>query len=113
MKKLLISTALFTLITMTAQAIDEYQFHKGTAVLKGRILNKPAKEWTTLSITTYNHFSDKDRVVSIAVNDDGSYTTIEGNTGDNPNGEVVIKRRYPELISAACRPAYGFTTPAD
>ena len=51
--------------------------------------------------------------IIIAVNDDGSYTTIEGNTGDNPNGEVVIKRRYPELISAACRPAYGFTTPAD
>lgn len=51
--------------------------------------------------------------IIIAVNDDGSYTTIEGNTGDNPNGEVVIKRRYPDLISAACRPAYGFTIPAD
>ena len=50
--------------------------------------------------------------IIIAVNDDGSYTTIEGNTGDNPNGEVCIKRRYPELISGACRPAYGFTTPA-
>lgn len=73
MRKLLLSTALFTLVAMTAQAIDEYQFHQGTAVLKGRILNKPAKEWTTLSITTYNHFSDKDRVVSIAVNDDGSF----------------------------------------
>ena len=73
MKKLLLSTALFTLIAMTAQAIDEYQFHKGTAVLKGRILNKPAKKWTTLSITTYNHFIDKERMVSIPVNDDGSF----------------------------------------
>lgn len=68
-----IITALMALVCITVQAIDEYQFHKGTAVLKGRILNKPAKEWTTLSITTYNHFSDKDRVVSIAVNDDGSF----------------------------------------
>lgn len=51
--------------------------------------------------------------IIIAVNDDGSYTTIEGNTGDNPNGEVMIKRRYPELISGACRPAYGFTIPAE
>lgn len=46
--------------------------------------------------------------IVIAVNDDGSVTTIEGNTGDNPNGEVMIKTRYPELISCACRPEYGF-----
>ena len=73
MRKLLLSTALLTLVTLAAQAIDEYQFHKGTAVLKGRILNKPAEEWTTLSITTYNHFIDKERMVSIAVKDDGSF----------------------------------------
>ena len=71
-KKYIIAT-LMALVCITAQAIDEYQFHKGTAVLKGRILNKPAKEWTTLSITTYNHFSDKERMFSIAVNDDGSF----------------------------------------
>lgn len=73
MRKLLLSTVLLTLVTLAAQAIDEYQFHKGTAVLKGCILNKPAKEWTTLSITTFNHFIDKERMVSIAVKDDGSF----------------------------------------
>lgn len=71
-----IITALMALVCITVQAIDEYQFHKGTAVLKGRILNKPAKEWSTLSITTYNHFTDKDRMVSIPVKDDGSFEAV-------------------------------------
>lgn len=51
--------------------------------------------------------------IIISVNDDGSYTTIEGNTGDDPNGAVMIKVRYPELISCACRPKYGYTIPAN
>ena len=66
-------TVLMALVCITAHAIDEYQFHKGTAVLKGRILNRPAGEWTTLLITTYNHFIDKDYMVNVPVNDDGSF----------------------------------------
>ena len=48
----------------------------------------------------------------IAVNDDGTVTTIEGNTGSSPNGEVMIKTRRLEQISCACRPKYGFYVPA-
>ena len=49
----------------------------------------------------------------IADNGDGTYTTIEGNTGDNPNGEVCIKVRRADQISAAARPKYGFYIPAE
>lgn len=49
----------------------------------------------------------------ISVNDDGTYTTIEGNTGDDPNGEVMIKTRRPDQVSCAGRPKYGFYIPAD
>ena len=51
--------------------------------------------------------------IVIAVNSDGSVTTIEGNTGSSINGEVMIKTRYPEIISCACRPKYGFYIPAE
>lgn len=37
MNKKTIITILLACVTMTALAIDEYQFHSGTAVLKGRI----------------------------------------------------------------------------
>lgn len=51
--------------------------------------------------------------IIISVNDDGSVTTIEGNTGSSENGEVMIKTRYPDFISCACRPKYGFYIPAE
>jgi len=40
------------------------------------------------------------------VNSDGSYTTIEGNTGGTKNGEVKRCTRYLSQISCACRPDY-------
>lgn len=40
------------------------------------------------------------------VNSDGTYTTIEGNTGDSSNGEVMRRTRYASQISCAGRPAY-------
>lgn len=40
------------------------------------------------------------------VNSDGTYTTIEGNTGGTKNGEVKRCTRYASQISCACRPAY-------
>ncbi|MBR5747818.1 MAG: hypothetical protein IKY01_03415 [Prevotella sp.] len=73
MNKKGIITAMMALACITAQAIDEYQFHRGTVVLKGRVLNKPAEEWTSILITTYNHFTDKDYMVSIPVKDDGNF----------------------------------------
>ena len=41
-----------------------------------------------------------------SVNSDGTYTTIEGNTGSSKNGEVKRCTRYASQISCACRPAY-------
>ena len=40
------------------------------------------------------------------VNANGTYTTIEGNTGNSSNGEVKRCIRNASQISCACRPAY-------
>ena len=72
-KKGLLIATMAMVCGLTAQAIDEYQFHRGTAVLKGRILNRPAGEWTSVSIKAYNIFIDTDRIVSIPVKDDGTF----------------------------------------
>ena len=45
MNRKIIITLLLAIVCMTvaAQSIDEYQFHSGTAVLKGKVLNKPQR----------------------------------------------------------------------
>lgn len=40
------------------------------------------------------------------VNADGTYTTIEGNTGSSNNGEVMRRTRYAYQISCCLRPNY-------
>ncbi len=41
------------------------------------------------------------------VNSDGTYTTIEGNTGNSANGEVMRRTRYKSQISCVGRPLYN------
>jgi hypothetical protein len=53
-----IITIMLALVSMTVSAIDEYQFHSGTAVLKGRILKKPADEWNLVSVRQVNSDTD-------------------------------------------------------
>jgi hypothetical protein len=48
MKRLTISIILLAFVTFAGYAIDNSHFQPGTAVLKGRILNKPADEWNIL-----------------------------------------------------------------
>ena len=55
-----ILTILLALVCTTVSAIDEYQFHSGTAVLKGRILNKPSDEWNIVSVRAYDLFTEKE-----------------------------------------------------
>ena len=43
----------------------------------------------------------------ISANNDGSYTTIEGNTGSSAYGECAIRTRYLNQISCAGRPKYS------
>ena len=43
----------------------------------------------------------------ISNNGNGSYTTIEGNTGSSAYGECAIRTRYDSQISCAGRPKYG------
>lgn len=46
----------------------------------------------------------------ISANSDGTYTTIEGNTGNSAYGECAIRTRYTSEISCAGRPKYGAST---
>jgi len=43
------------------------------------------------------------------VNNDGTITTIEGNTGSSSNGEVMRRTRSLSVVSCAGRPAYTAT----
>ena len=73
MNKKTIITTLLALVALTAQAIDVNQFHSGTAVLKGRILNKPDGEWNSLTVSTFNLFSDEEQTHYIPVAADGTF----------------------------------------
>lgn len=44
------------------------------------------------------------------VNSDGTYTTIEGNTGSTSNGEVMRQTRSASVISGVARPDYLTST---
>ena len=73
MNKKTFLTVLFALFCVAAQAIDEYQFHSGTAVIKGRVVNKPANDWNILTITSCNLFTSQEQVQSIPVAADGTF----------------------------------------
>lgn len=45
--------------------------------------------------------------IIISNNGNGSYTTIEGNTGSSAYGECAIRTRYDSQISCCGRPKYG------
>lgn len=81
---------------------------------KGKLVTK---DYKVGDIVFFHWSNDKSSYVSSVytmdhvgiiekVNSDGTYTTIEGNTGDTSNGEVMRRTRYLSQISCACRPAY-------
>ncbi len=78
MNRKIIITLLLAIVCMTvaAQSIDEYQFHSGTAVLKGKVLNKPQGEWNIISVVVFNHFTREEDVQDIRVADDGTFEAV-------------------------------------
>ena len=78
MNRKIIITLLLAIVCMTvaAQSIDEYQFHSGTAVLKGKVLNKPQGEWNIISVTAFNHFTREEDVQDIRVAADGTFEAV-------------------------------------
>lgn len=62
-----------------------------------------SNERSTLVPGTY--VSDHVGIIK-SVNSDGSYTTIEGNTGNSAYGAVLEQKRYNSQISCAGRPKY-------
>lgn len=75
MHKSTIITLLIAFVSLTGQAttIEEYHFRSGSAVLKGRILNKAEGEWSIVTVVTSNLFSDEEQVHAIPVAADGSF----------------------------------------
>ena len=72
-KKTIITLILAIVAAISTRAIDAKHFYSGTAVLKGRILNKPADEWNVLTVHAYNEFSAEEEVIAIPVAYDGSF----------------------------------------
>ena len=73
-KNYIVTLILAIVATISARAIEQYHFQSGTAVLKGRILNKPADEWNIISVIIQNAFTDEDaQVFTIPVAADGSF----------------------------------------
>ncbi len=81
---------------------------------KGKLVTK---DYKVGDIVFFHWSNDKSSYVSSVytmdhvgiiekVNSDGTYTTIEGNTGSSSNGEVMRRTRYLSQISCACRPDY-------
>ena len=91
-----ILTILLALVCTTVSAIDEYQFHSGTAVLKGRILNKPADEWNIVSVRAYDLFTEKELIYTIPVAQDG---TFEGSI-DLPHSQSVLALDVSDVFLA-------------
>ncbi len=83
-------------------------YNKGKLVTKGyKVGDIVFFHWSNDKSSYVSSVYTMDHVGIIEkVNSDGTYTTIEGNTGDNPNGEVMRRTRYASQISCACRPAY-------
>lgn len=93
---IVVFTILLASVSVTASAIDEYQFHCGTAVLKGRILNKPADEWNIVSVRAYDLFTDKEQMHTIPVNEDG---TFEGSIA-LPHSQSVLALDIADVFLA-------------
>ena len=89
-------TFLLASVSVRASAIDEYQLHSGTAVLKGRILNKPADEWNIVSVRAYDLFTDQEQIHTITVAKDG---TFEG-TIALPHSQSVLVSDISDVFLA-------------
>lgn len=64
--------------------------------------------WSNASSSSVPGVYTLDHVgIIISNNGNGSYTTIEGNTGSSAYGECAIRTRYDSQISCAGRPKYG------
>lgn len=83
-------------------------YNKGKLVTKGyKVGDIVFFHWSNAKSSYVSSVYTMDHVGIIEkVNADGTYTTIEGNTGSSSNGEVMRRTRYPSQISCACRPAY-------
>lgn len=77
----------------------------------GQAISKSAGTYGDIVLFDWNNNDDPDHIGLIEKkNSDGSYTTIEGNTGvgnDSNGGEVMRRVRYQSQISCIIRPKYS------
>ena len=58
--------------------IDEYHFHAGKAVVKGRFTNKTERNFSTFNVTGTDLFSNREFVRTIHIESDGSFLELIG-----------------------------------
>ena len=90
MNKTSIITALLVLATMAGQAklkpkvmttlkgypsgvIDEYHFHGGTAVVRGRFVGQAGRDFVTFNVLGTDQFANQDFVRTVNIDPDGSF----------------------------------------
>ena len=94
MKRTNIILALLAVLTLTAQTavakkksqpvlstlrgypsgvIDEYHFHGGTAVVRGRFVNMPERDFSTFVLEGTDQFTNSDFVRNITIDADGTF----------------------------------------
>ncbi len=90
MNKTSIITALLALATMAGQAklkpkvmttlkgypsgvIDEYHFHGGTAVVRGRFVGQAGRDFVTFNVLGTDQFANQDFVRTVNIDPDGSF----------------------------------------
>ena len=95
MNKQAILTLLLALVAMAGQAklkpkvittlrgypsgaIDEYHFHAGKAIVKGRFVNRTEHSFSTFNVTGTDLFSNQDFVRTINIEPDGSFLELIG-----------------------------------
>lgn len=93
MNKQAILTLLLALVAMAGQAklkpkvittlrgypsgtIDEYHFHAGKAVVKGRFVNRTEHSFSTFNVTGTDQFSNQEFVRTINIEPDGSFLEL-------------------------------------
>jgi len=57
-------------------AIDEYHFHAGKAIVKGRFVNRTEHSFSTFNVTGTDLFSNQDFVRTINIEPDGSFLEL-------------------------------------
>ncbi len=70
------SKVITTLKGYPSGTIDEYHFHAGNAVVKGRFIHRPEINISTFNVTGTDQFSNQEFVRTIHIESDGTFLEL-------------------------------------